>query len=154
MDELFMEAVRLSDVGRHKKALTLFLKLAENGNIGAMTRLGIIYCEELGTEIDYEESIKWDLRAIEAGDIVAMENLALTFCRQREFRKARYWFERAVSAGDGDAALELARLLHVSDHEKDNVLRFLNIAINSSSITPDSREKAEVLRSLLEHGIE
>jgi uncharacterized protein len=149
-DELFIEADRLSDLGDHKEALGIFVKLAENGNQHAMSRLAIIYCEGIGVEKNIEESIKWDLRAIDGGDIVAMSNLALTYCSLREFRQGRYWFERAVEAGYGDAAVELAKLLHVSDFEKVNVKKLLRLAINSQLITPGAVEEAVTLLYQLE----
>ncbi len=141
-------ADRLSSLGMHKEALDIFRVLAENGHGAAMSRLSLMYFEGHGVDKNFAESIKWDLAAIAAG-YDASANLALTYCAMREFREARRWFERSVELGDGDSALELAKLLYVSDAEIENVKRLVDIALSSALITPDSLEKAAAFRQKL-----
>ncbi len=138
----YLQADAFSEAGKHKEALKLFIEMASAGDSSSMSRLGIIYAEGLGVEKDIGESIRWDLRAIEAGDTASLNNLALTYCSIREFRKAKYWFERAVATGDGDAALELARLLYVSDKELDEVRKLITFVITCKHATPSAREEA------------
>lgn len=149
-DNLFDEADRLSEQGRHTEAFEIFLRLANDGNAYAMSRLAIIYCDGLGTKKDFDESIKWDLRAIDSGDIASMSNLALTLCQQRKFLEARNWFEKAIAAGDGDAALELAKLLQVSVLERENVKFLLKTTIESNFVTQASVEEAGALLAQIE----
>lgn len=149
-DDLFSQADDLSDQGRHAEAFEIFLRLASDGDKYAMSRLAIIYGDGLGTKKDTNESIKWDLRAIDSGDITSMSNLALTFCQQRKFAEARNWFEKAVAAGDGDAALELAKLLQVSLLERDNVRILLKTAIESNFVTQASVDEAMALLDQIE----
>jgi TPR repeat protein len=143
---VFDDADKLQELGSHKEALQIFTKLAEQGHGAAMSRIALIHFAGLGVAKDFDESVKWDLAAIKAGYDMSMGNLALTYCAMREYREARNWFERAVAAGDGDSALELAKLLHVSDTEIENVKQFIDVALNSTSITPDSFEQAEAFR--------
>ncbi len=149
-EELFAKADYLSDQSHHLEAYEIFLKLAADGDKNAMSRLAIIYFDGLGVKKDFHESIKWDMRAIEAGDIVAMSNLALTYCSMREYKTAKYWFERATMAGDGDAALNLAKLLRVSDFEREKIKQLLQTTINSNFVTPDAVEEAKSLLELIE----
>lgn len=142
------EADRLSNLGLYKEAIDIFKGLAENGHGAAMSRIALLYFDGRGVERNFAESIKWDLAAIDAG-YNAHANLALTYCAMREFREARRWFERSVELGDGDSALELAKLLHVSDLEILNVKRLLDIALSSELITPDSLEQATAFRQKL-----
>jgi TPR repeat protein len=146
-NDLFGEADRLSDEGRHVEAIEIFLELAKSGDEHAMSRLAIIYCDGLGIKKNFDESMKWDLQAIAAGNISSMSNLALTYCQQRRFLEARHWFEQAVAAGDGDAALDLAKLLRVSKFEEDNVKLLLQTVIKSKFVTKGSIEEAKALLS-------
>jgi uncharacterized protein len=145
----YEEAEKSFELGLHKEALSIFQELAENGSGAAMSRIALMYFEGHGVEKDFAESIKWDLAAIEAGYDTSMANLALTYCAVREYRAARHWFERSVEAGDGDSALELAKLLYVSDAEIENVAKLLDIALKSDLITPDSLEQAATFREKL-----
>jgi uncharacterized protein len=145
----YLEADSLSDAGKHEEAFKHFSDMADAGDSSSMSRLAILYAEGLGVEKDLAESIRWDLRAIEAGDTASMNNLALTYCSIREFRKARYWFERAIATGDGDAALELARLLYVSDKELDEVRKLIAFVIECKHATLGAKEEAVKFASLL-----
>jgi uncharacterized protein len=149
-NDLFDEADKLSEEGRHTEAFEIFLELAGSGDEHAMSRLAIIYCDGLGIEKNVDESIKWDLQAIAAGNIGSMSNLALTYCLQRRFLEARHWFEKAVAAGDGDAALDLAKLLQVSVFESDNVKFLLQTVIKSNFVTEGSVEEAKELLDQIE----
>jgi TPR repeat protein len=146
----YERADKLLDLGLHNEALGILRSLAKNGNGAAMSRIALLYFEGHGVEKDFAESIKWDLAAIAAGYDTSMANLALTYCSLREYREARRWFERSVELGDGDSALELAKLLYVSDSEIENVKRLLDIAIDSDLITPASLEEASTFRRKLD----
>ena len=76
--------------------------------------------------------------------------ICITYRNLGDVRTARYWFEKAVAFGDGDAALELAKLYMVSDKEIEDVKRYLKIAAESDDISPASREEAERLLSEFE----
>jgi TPR repeat protein len=150
----FEEACRLYDLAEYQEALKILENLAQKGFGAAMSRLALMYFNGLGVHRDVDESIKWDLAAIEVGDLTSLGNVALSYCEKREFRTARYWFERAVEMGDGDSALELAKLLHVSDAEVKSVEKLLNFAIGSESTTPDGQEKAKLLRQFIGESVQ
>ena len=146
----FEQGCELHELGQYSAAYSIFVELAQAGSGEAMSRLALMYFYGQGVERDIDQSIKWDLAAIERGDLTAIGNVALSYCEQRDYRTARYWFEQAVEKGDGDSALELARLLLVSDAENAQVKRLLDFAIQSDSITPFSRELALQLMKSIE----
>ena len=146
----FEEADRLYDEDRLEDSFAMFLKLAEAGDASACGRVALMYFEGEGVPFDFDESVKWDLRAIELGDTTSLSNLAITYRNTGNAREARKWLEKAVATGDGDAALDLAKLLHVSDFEIDNVRRLLKTAIASDYITEMSREEAEEMLATLD----
>jgi TPR repeat protein len=145
-EELYARADALDDTGAHADAFALFRQLAEQGHVEAMSRVALMYEIASGTPYDREQSIAWDMRAIAAGSELSRFNLAITYRRQGNIREAKRWFEDALVHGDGEAALELAKLYTVSDLERQTVARYLDLALNSDSLTPQSREEAEELR--------
>ncbi|MFC5473458.1 tetratricopeptide repeat protein [Paraherbaspirillum soli] len=150
MDEvdIFLQADAAYDTGDLASAFNLFLQAAEKGNCDAMCRIALMYESGEGIACDIDKSIYWDLKAIDAGSTTSLLNLGITYRRLGNIRKAKYWFEKSLETGDGEAALELARLYSVSDKEIDTVKRYLNIAISSNSLSEASLEEARELSSL------
>ncbi len=109
-----------------------------------------MYGDGKGVEYDFDKSVEWDLRAWELGNESSLHNLGVTYRTHGAAREARKYFERAIAAGDGDALLELAKLLDVSDFETANVLRLLRLVNESDSVTEDSREEASSLITEIE----
>ncbi|HRX35692.1 MAG TPA: tetratricopeptide repeat protein [Aestuariivirga sp.] len=128
----------------------MFLKLAEAGDASACGMVATMYFDGEGVAFDFDESVKWDLRAIELGDTTSLSNLAISYRNTGNAREARKWFEKAVATGDGEAALDLAKLLHVSDFEIDNVRRLLKMAVESDHMTPAGLEEAEAMLAALD----
>ena len=59
----------------------------------------------------------------------------------KEPERAQFWFQKALKAGDGDAALELGKIyLMKKNHSK--ALHYLNTAKLSKRITEDSVAEA------------
>lgn len=141
-DELFRQADEQYDLGNLEGAFKLFLEAAEQGDISAMSRLAMMYGAGEGAPQDVEKSIEWDLKSIELGDSISMLNLGITYRMKGDILKTKYWFERALAAGDGEAALQLAKLYMVSDKEQKNIRYYLNVAINHDSINEMSQEEA------------
>ncbi|WP_373504216.1 tetratricopeptide repeat protein [Aestuariivirga sp.] len=144
-DSIYGQAVRLHEDRSYDQAFVLFKQLAENGYADGCSMLATMYGAGLGTEFDLEASIAWDLKAIELGSLTSVYNLGVTHRGRGNCREARKWFEKSIASGDGDAMLELAKLLDVSDHETPQVIDLLMRAMSSRHITEDSREEAEVL---------
>lgn len=141
-EEIYLHADTAYDAGNFEEAFALFLKAAEHGDCNAMCRIALMYESGDGTLSDIEESIYWDLKAIEGGCNTSLLNLAITYRHLGEIRKSKHWLEKSLGTGDGEAALELAKLYSVSDKEIATVINYLNIAIASDNLTEASREEA------------
>lgn len=141
--DIFLKADAAYDAGDFAVAFRLFLQEAEAGNCDAMCRLALMYESGEGTEPDVDKSIYWDLKAVDAGSTTSLINLGITYRRLGNMRKARYWFEKSLETGDGEAALELAKLYSVSDKEVATVKHYLDIAISSNRLSEASLEEAQ-----------
>lgn len=141
-DALFSQADEQYELGNFNAAFELFLKAAAQGDLSAMTRVACMYGDGEGTTRDYEKSIEWDLKAAEAGSETSMLNLAITYRALGDIRSAKEWFEKSLDAGNGEAALCLAKLYMVSDKEADKIQHYLNIAINHEAISDSSKDEA------------
>lgn len=145
---MYFVADALSDEGKHLEAFALFLQAAELGNCDAMSRLAVLYDSGDGVEKDMEKSIAWDLRAIQSGSRLSLLNLGLTYRNAGDILNAKAWFEKSWEAGDGEAAIELAKIHLLRD--RDLAVSYLKAAISSGDICPDSIEEAESLLMTLE----
>jgi uncharacterized protein len=143
----FKEASDEWDKGNFDNAINLFLSLAEEGDVSSMEKLACIYGDGIGVDFDFEKSVYWDKKAIESGSLVSLGNLAITYRTKGDIQNAKKWFEKAIEAGDGDAAFELAKLYMVSEKENEKIVDLLNIAINSEDLVDDSLEEAKSLLS-------
>jgi TPR repeat protein len=151
IETIYRAADAAYDAGDYSTALQLFEQCAALGESAAMARLAIMHELGQGTPMDFDAALAWDMKAIEAGDTSAVFNIALTYVRLREIRKARRWFERALDAGWGEAAIELAKLYAVSDREADTAKAYLRRALEFDDLLEDDR--AEV-QSLLERELD
>lgn len=142
-DQLFIAADAAHDAGDYATALRLFREAAALGDAHAMSRIACMYDNGEGVHRDVTMSIAWDLKAIGLGNVTSMLNLAVTYRRLGDIRTARDWFERALEAGDGSAALELAKLYSVSEKEVDAVTAYLRRALASDDLSPADRDEAQ-----------
>ncbi len=148
-DQLFTKANKLHEESFYKEAFSLFLKGAELGDTSCMNRVACMYSSGEGVKLDYDNALKWELKAIELGDLTAMTNAAITYRIKGELVKSKEWFEKSLFNGDGAAALQLAKLYMVSDKESENVKKYLNIAISHENMTESCIEESrELLRYL------
>ncbi len=143
--DIYCAADAAYDAGDHAKAFGLFTECAALGDGAAMARLAILCELGRGTPFDLDASIAWDLKAIESGHSSALFNLGVTYRRHGHIRKSRHWFERSLAAGDGSAAIELAKLLSVSDSEEPAAREYLLRALASDDLTEADREEAQLL---------
>lgn len=144
-EDQFAKADQLFKDGDYRAAFKLFLSLAKMGDASAMTRVALMCGEGQGAEYSFEESLKWDMKAAEAGNPIALLNLGITYRRHGDAKRAREWFEKALQGGDGEAALELAKMYMISDLETPRVKNYLQVALASKNMCEASREEAERL---------
>ena len=87
--DLFELADQAHQSGEYEKAFRLFYRASENGDSSAMSRLALMYGDGEGVEYDFDKSVYWDLKAIEAGCTSSMSNLAITYRNHGDAREAR-----------------------------------------------------------------
>ena len=134
-----------AEKGNLKGAFELFLSAAKDGDVASMERVACMYYDGHGVERDFLKSIEWDKKAIDLGSHISLSNLAITYRTMGDIKKAKYWFEKAIAEGDGDSALDLAKLYMVSDLESANVKKYLLLAKNSRNVVGSYRSEAERL---------
>jgi TPR repeat protein len=89
------------------------------------------------------------MKAIEAGELTSLLNLAITYRMRGDMVSAKHWFEKALDSGDPEAALQLAKLYMVSEKEHETVRRYLELVINDELSLEVSREEAvDLLKGL------
>ena len=98
-----------------------------------------------GCECNYDRAIEWELKAIDAGDVTAMNNVGISYRIKGDIVKSKYWFEKALEAGEDGAALELAKLYMVSEKELGKVKEYLLKVISSSNVCEAEVEEAQQL---------
>jgi TPR repeat protein len=148
-NSLFDEASAAYDNGNYEIAFALFLKLAQSGDVDAMTRIASMYGAGEGTSLDFEKSIEWDERAVKSGSITSLSNLGITYRMRGDARQAKLWFEKAIAAGDSEAALDLAKMYLISELETTRVKQYLGLVLAGENCSEAARdEAAEILRNL------
>lgn len=144
-DAIFRQADVAYEGGDFATALDLFFQAAEKGDCTAMTRFALMFDNGEGTQADIKKSIYWDLKAIEAGSSTSRLNLAISYRRLGDFGNAEHWFGQALQSGDGEAALELAKLYIACGRYVSDVEKVLKIAIASGNLIASSDEEARGL---------
>lgn len=147
----FAQADKLFDKKKYKSAFKMFLLLSEAGDTHSMSRLANMYFSGQGVEHDVEKSIVWDIKAAQLGNSVSCLNLGVTFRSIGDIRQSKKWFELALEAGHGEAAIELAKMYLISELEIDRAKTYLNIALSGKSLSEDSRNEATELLDNLTH---
>ena len=148
-DDLLMAACVAEDEGRYDDAFVLFQQLANLGHPDAMSALARFYDDGLAGEADFDLGLYWAEKAIAAGSLTAINNLAVTYRRIGQMRKSKALFERALAAGDMSAALDLAHIYSISDQETDRVKHYLQIVLDGEVYVTVSEGDIEEARALL-----
>jgi uncharacterized protein len=88
-------------------ALRMMRPLAEQGNTGAQTILGLMYDDGRGVPQDYATAASWYRKAAEKGDSDAQSNLGDLYLDGRgvpqDYVIAHMWFNLAAAGGNKDA---------------------------------------------------
>ncbi|NOQ77091.1 MAG: sel1 repeat family protein [Methylococcaceae bacterium] len=150
-NELFIKGDKLYEEKKLSESFAVFMSAAENGDVSSMTRIASMYTCGEGVDCDYDKAIKWDLKAIELGEISSMVNIGISYRIKGEIKQSKYWFEKAIEAGDGSGAIQLAKLYMVSDKETKRVKEYLNYAIASENMCEADIEEAKQYLSEIEN---
>lgn len=145
IDEIFDEAYALYEKGMLEEAFNLFLRGAESGNTSCMIWVGVLYGDGVRKDTQNKEEISWYQRAWNKGELSAANNLAIVYKNQKHYTEAEHWFTKAIQAGDGDANLELAKMLITIGREAKEICGYLTATIESNYATEASIEEAQTL---------
>ncbi len=109
------QAKRLHKQGDHAADFTLFQKAAEDGNVEAMTHLGLAYLHGDGVPVDDTLGVQWLRKAAREGDPRAMTELGNAYLKgqgvDRNFDYlAKDWFEKAAAKEYPEAMRNLGNL--------------------------------------------
>jgi len=103
---------------------------ANSGDLEAQNALGNLLTDEDSKYLNYEEGIKWYLKAAEAGFSKSQYNLGVSYKEgigvEKDIKKAIYWYEKAAEQNDVDALFALGNIysnetLDVYDLEKAKI---------------------------------
>ena len=118
----FEDAIAAYEAGDYATALQLFRPLADQGDVKAQYRLGVMYFHGLGVEQEYAEALNWLRKAADQGDAEAQTGLGLLYntgAREsssawmrerigiRNAAEAVKWFRRAADQGNVTAQVLL-----------------------------------------------
>jgi TPR repeat protein len=102
------DAIAALQRGDYTMAMRLIRPLAEQGNAGAQTDLGVIYDSGLGVPQDYAQAVVWYHKAADQGDAGAQFNLGFMYAQghgvAQDYAQAHMWFSLAASRAP-DAAV-------------------------------------------------
>lgn len=148
MEETELKAHEAWEAGNLALAFELFSVCAAQGSEGGMLDLGYFYDEGIGTPQDKEQAMHWYKKAYRLGSSAAASNIAVLYREQGRFSLSAEWFRRAIHLQDGDAEVELAKLLIAGKGVRKSLsaaMEHLLNALVSDRITPAGIEEAEEL---------
>ena len=95
----------------YEMAKRLLEQAAQQGDLYAMTSLGVIYNNGQGVEQSYEKAFEYYEQAADLGHAKAQNNLGSLFAKgqgvQIDFAKAREWWKKAAAQGHQQAIQNL-----------------------------------------------
>jgi uncharacterized protein len=131
-----VDAIEADSRGDYATELKLLRPLAEQGNIGAQDRLGMLYASGRGAPLDETEAVKWFRKAADQGDAEGQFDLGSVYDQGRgvpqDYTEAVKWYRKAADQGDAPGQFALA-VAYMSGQEvpKDYVQAYVwvNLAI-------------------------
>ena len=100
--------------------MQLFENDANNGNVDAQVKLGVIYSHSLYKKPDLKNSYEWLELAANAGNVIAQSHLAQLYYTKKgifnDYEKAFNWAQAAANKGDRDAESLLGQMYAEGKH--------------------------------------
>ena len=124
-DALWLRAEKQEERGNLRTAFRLMLAAAKLGNAFAQVNVANYYDDARGVRRNRSAALHWYKRAYRRGSSTAAHNIGVVWRNERNFRRAVYWFCRAVELGDPESNLDIAK--HFLHNEKDarTAIRYL-----------------------------
>ena len=156
MEDAELKAHEAWDSGNVSLAFEFFSECARQGSEGCMLDLGYFYDEGIGTAIDKKRAMYWYKKSYRLGSSSAASNIAILYREQGRFDLTAQWFKRAIQLNDGDAEVELAKLLISGKGVRKSfsaATAHLSNALISNNLTPAGKEEAEELLYKVQNGL-
>lgn len=142
---LFLEADRMRERGEFRSAFKLLLAAAKAGDRGSQLNVGYCYDAGSGTRRNRAAALYWYKRAYRKGEASAAHNIGMIWRDEGKWRQALPWFHRAISLGDDDSALEIAKYYLTIKGDRERTIRYLTKVCRSDRATEASIEEAKRL---------
>ena len=102
------------DAKNYSEALRLYLAAAEKGVTKNYNRIGYMYRNGEGTQVDCTKAVYWYRRSADNGFDVAQRNLGTMYGSglgvAQDYKEAMKWFRRAADQGNAEAMVDLGLL--------------------------------------------
>lgn len=103
----WQEGITAYKAGDYPSAFVKFKAFAVKGDLDAQFFLGVMYSRGQGVEQDFQQSLKWYLKAAEQGDMQAQSKLGVMYGNAQgipqDLVQAHKWYSLAALAGDEDS---------------------------------------------------
>ena len=144
-ESFFKKAYEFYRKGMLERSFEWFLRGANAGDASCMIWVGILYGDGVKEDNQNNNEILWYKCAWKKGDLAAPNNIAIVYKNQKRHSIAERWFKVAIQAGDGDANLELAKMLIRIGRNRNEIHKYLTATIHSKYVTENSVEESQRL---------
>ncbi len=141
---LYMDAWDARRKGNCELAFSLFLVSAQKGEPRAVDVVAECFDYGIGVDTDFREALRWYMRSYKDNSQFAANNIGTIWRDRGKFKRALWWFHRAISMGDTDANLNIARM-YIQQKLIARAIVYLERTKESTTATRGSREEAERL---------
>lgn len=151
--DIFVQANAEWEKGNNEIAFELFLKAATLGESAAQHNIGYFYEVGEGVAKDINKALYWYKKAWRAdGQTDTCMNIAQLYASAGNSKRAVFWWSKAVSKNDGDAALELAKfyLSRNKRGDKNKAFSLLTRIKQFEYISESGAEEANALMKKIE----
>jgi len=146
--ETWIRANREWERGRLQQAFRLMLAAAKLRESGAQVSVGYMYANGVGTRQNKQMALYWYRRAYRRGESAAAHNIGTVWRDKGDFKRALYWFERALQMNggdDGEANFEIAKLYLGKGQDPHKARLFFRKVCRSNNVTQDCLQQAQHL---------
>jgi TPR repeat protein len=150
LERMFNEADALVDASHHREAFRLFHEAARAGHRASWLNVGYCFAVGLGVRRSRERALFWYRKAVKKGQGAAATSIGTVYRDEGRPRLAARWFLKAVSMGDTDALLDLAKLYLGPLDDRAKARSALARVARARDVTVDTQEQAEALLSQLQ----
>ena len=148
LSEMFIRADAMWDRGQLRNAFRLFLAAARAGDKASQLNVGYFYDKGIGVSRNDSTALYWYRRAYKRGDASAANNIAIIWRVRGNAKRSLFWFDRAVSLGNDDSNIEIAKHYLDEKNAPARAISFLKSVIKSHRVAESTLGEAKRLLTL------